>query len=251
MRSTRPMTLITGLIALLAISGCASPAAWKQAEKAPVPEDEEAVQPLKAGQQAPPAMLRTPEGETFNLSAAYSEQPTALILYRGGWCPYCTTAMGEVAKAEERLVEMGYQVFAVSPDRPGKLQETLAENDFAYRLLSDSDMLLARRLGVAFIVDEQTRQQYEEFGIDLVEAAGEDHYMLPVPSVFLIDRQGVIRYAHWDADYRERLDADELVEAAEAALKAAAAAEREAERERRREINRPHRRIHHRPAHRW
>ena len=214
-------------LSLLWLGGCATPAAWERNEQRPLSERAEDVQPLAPGQHAAPATLRTPEGEAFDLAAAYRQRPTALVFYRGGWCPYCTTHLAALAEVEQRLTDMGYQVLAVSPDRPEKLRESLLEHDFAYRLLSDSDMTLARRFGVAFIVDEATRRQYEEFGIDLVEAAGEAHYMLPVPAVFLIDREGIIRFAYWDSDYRERLDGDELLAAAERALDAAEAARRE------------------------
>ena len=41
------------------------------------------------------------------------------------------------------------------------------------------------------------------------------HTVLPVPSVFAIDTNGVIRFAYSNTDYKVRLPADELLEAAE------------------------------------
>ncbi len=52
------------------------------------------------------------------------------------------------------------------------------------------------------------------FGIDLEEESGADHHLLPVPSVFLIDREGVIRFRYFNPDYKVRIDNDSLLEAA-------------------------------------
>ena len=40
------------------------------------------------------------------------------------------------------------------------------------------------------------------------------HGVLPVPSVFAVDAEGVIRFAYSNADYKIRLPADELLEVA-------------------------------------
>ena len=63
-------------------------------------------------------------------------------------------------------------------------------------------------------VDDDTNQMLHGYGINLEDASGRPHRVLPVPAVYLIDRSGVIQYAHWDANYRERLSADEVLEAA-------------------------------------
>lgn len=109
---------------------------------------------------------------------------------------------------------MGYQVLAVSPDKPQALRQSIDDGEYAYRLLSDSDMSVARSFGLAFRVDDPTLRKYEEFGINLEKASGRDHHLLPVPAVYIIDKAGVIRFAHWNADYKTRLSTEELLSAA-------------------------------------
>ena len=75
-------------------------------------------------------------------------------------------------------------------------------------------MNAARAFGIAFQVDEATLGEYKGYGIDLEEASGESHHLLPVPSVFLIDTDGVVRFVHYDPNYEERLENDALLEAA-------------------------------------
>lgn len=54
--------------------------------------------------------------------------------------------------------------------------------------------------------------------IDLEATSGATHHELPVPAVFIIDRGGVIRFAHWNPDYKARLGGEQIVTAAKSAL---------------------------------
>jgi len=176
------------------------------------------VQPLPVGERAPDAALRRPDGQTVRLGSLLATKPSILIFYRGGWCPYCNTHLGQIAEAEAELVKRGYQVLAISPDRPESLRATLDKGDYKYQLLSDSDMTLTKAFGLAFQVDDPTVEQYHGFGIDLDAASGRSHHLLPVPAVYIVDRQGVIRFAHWDPDYKKRLGPQELLSAASGAI---------------------------------
>jgi peroxiredoxin len=178
------------------------------------PQDASAVQPLGVGEKAPTATLRGPDGQSVDLAAKYAQKPTVLIFYRGGWCPYCNTHLGQIATAEPELLRMGYQVLAISPDRPEELAKTLDKQELTYELLSDSDVALARAFGLIFHVDDPTIEKYRGFGIDLEQASGRDHHMLPVPAVYIVDQAGVIRFAHWNPDYKTRLAPEDLLKAA-------------------------------------
>jgi hypothetical protein len=59
-----------------------SVAAARAGEPAASAED---VRPPAVGGSLPELTLTTAEGEPFDLNAAVAEQPTVLILYRGGW----------------------------------------------------------------------------------------------------------------------------------------------------------------------
>jgi peroxiredoxin len=85
-------------------------------------------------------------------------------------------------------------------------------------LLSDAQMNAARAFGIAFRVDDATVQKYKEYNIDLEAASGATHHELPVPAVFIIDRNGVIRFAHWDPDYKVRMKGEEILAAAREAV---------------------------------
>ncbi len=182
----------------------------------PEPADRaEDVEPRKEGERAPAVAILDHQGERVNTAALYRQQPTLFVFYRGGWCPYCTEHLRELAMIEDDLKNLGVQMVAVSPDRPEKLQESIGEHELSYTLLSDSDIRLARALGLAFRVDDQTHSMLLGHDIDIEAASGRSHRVLPVPAVYLIDTEGTIRFAQWNPDYRERISGDAIVRAAE------------------------------------
>lgn len=174
----------------------------------------EETRPLKAGDRVPSVEVTDLDGRALNLSRLVSRQRSVIIFYRGGWCPYCNTHLGALATIEPELLPMGYQVLAISADRPGEVEETRDKFGFHYRLLSDARMEAARAFRIAFRVDDATLEEYKGYGIDLEAASGETHHLLPVPSVFIAGTDGVIRFAYSNPDYKVRLAPEEVLAAA-------------------------------------
>ncbi|MFA7236370.1 MAG: peroxiredoxin-like family protein [Phycisphaeraceae bacterium] len=221
------MTMLIGLAAMLMmLGGCgtdqgvtrtdAAPSAEAAAWTPGVAASADAVRPAPVGATAPSAVLRTVDGEPFDLTHAYHASPTILIFYRGGWCPYCNRHLADLSRVEGQLRAMGYQLLAVTPDQPAELRKTMTKDHLNYTLLSDSDMTLAKAFGLAFALDASTQAKYRGYGINLAAASGgkNTENLLPVPAVYIIDKQGVIRYVQWNADYTTRLPANEVVTAA-------------------------------------
>ena len=101
----------------------------------------------------------------------------------------------------------------ISPDTPAKASESSAKHNLPFTLLSDSAMEAARAFGVAYRVDEPTMSALGKFGVNLEEASGEKHHLLPVPAVFLISSKRVIEFQYVNPDYKVRLNPDLLVSA--------------------------------------
>lgn len=182
--------------------------------QAPVPDAAEKVTPLAVGSKVPKINVKTTEGKSIALPQLLSRQPTVLIFYRGGWCPFCNRQMSGLQSIEGELKKLGYRILALSPDRPDELKKSIGKHKLTYQLLSDSPMEAAKAFGVAFRVDDGTLTKYKGFGIDLEAASGQKHHYLPVPSVFLIGADGVIKFRSFNPDYKVRLSNEELLTAA-------------------------------------
>ncbi len=127
--------------------------------------------------------------------------------------------MGQLQTIAGDLEKLGYQIIAISPDRPEKLKESLGKTKVEYLLLSDSSMEAARAMGVAFKVDDDTLEIFKKYNIDLEQASGQDHHLLPVPSVFVFGKDAKVKFTYVNPDYRIRIDPAVLLAAAKGAAK--------------------------------
>lgn len=174
------------------------------------------VTPILINSVIPDVNLKATDGATVSLREKVAEKPTLLVFYRGGWCPYCSRHMMDLQKIEKEIVGLGYQVLAISPDRPEELSKSINTGELTYTLLSDSPMDVSKAFGIAFKVDSKTVARYKELGIDLEKSSGYDHHLLPVPAVFIVDQEGVVKFTYVNPNYRERINGDVLLTAAKA-----------------------------------
>ncbi|MBS1494337.1 MAG: AhpC/TSA family protein [Bacteroidetes bacterium] len=172
------------------------------------------VKPIAVGQKIPDVTLKNVKGEPVNLTTLAGEKQTILVFFRGGWCPYCNKQLMGLQKIESDLTALGYQIVAISADKPEKISEMMTNDELKYTILSDNNSDASTAFGIAFKVDDATVEKYKGYNIDLDAASGNSNHILPVPSVFILDTQGKIKYEYVNPDYKVRLDADKLLEEA-------------------------------------
>ena len=96
---------------------------------------------IQVGQQLPAVALRDIEGKTVSLQDAVKDQPSVVVFYRGGWCPYCRKQLSGLAEIKAEIAQRGWQLIAISPDQASKIAEMTSRKELAqvdYRLLSDA-----------------------------------------------------------------------------------------------------------------
>ncbi len=210
------MKKILPLVASLFLSVVILPA--RAASPAPAASPEEA-KPLAVGAQAPAITLSDLAGASVDLAAAFAEKPTILVFYRGSWCPFCNRQLAALGELEPKLQALGYQILAVSPDTAEGLKKMAGINQLDYRLLSDRAMHASLAYGVAFRVPAAMEKAYHDHGIDLAPLPDGSGRWLPVPTVFIVGRDRVIKFVFSNPDYKIRLSNDALLAAAQAAAK--------------------------------
>lgn len=184
----------------------------------PAASPEEA-KPLAVGTSAPAVTLTDMEGAKVDLAAAFAEKSTILVFYRGSWCPFCNRQLAALGELEPKLLALGYQILAVSPDTAEGLKKMAGKNHLTYRLLSDHTMDASLAYGTAFRVSAAMAQSYHDHGVNLTPIPGGEGVWLPVPTVFIVGRDGVIKFVYSNPDYKVRLSTDALLAAAQAAAK--------------------------------
>ena len=175
----------------------------------------EAAKPLQVGDRAPDFTARRADGRPYEFRAARLKEPYVLIFYRGGWCPYCNGQLADLRKVEPQLRGRGFEVLFISTDRPQLLYSSLKEKDIDYTLLSDGSLQAAQAFHIAYHLNDTEYANQLKWGVDLEKTTGTKDHALPVPSVFIVDTTGVIRFVYSNPDFRVRLGADALWRAAQ------------------------------------
>jgi peroxiredoxin len=178
---------------------------------APSPE---AAKPLSTGAKAPDAMVLSVDGTSTHLANLISEKPSVLIFFRGGWCPFCSRHLAAVGEHELDLRQLGYQIIGISAEGPEKLTPTAEANHVRYRLMSDRSAAASIAYGVGYRLPPDRGPAYHENGIDLTPAPDGNGFWLPVPTAFIVDRHGIIRFVYSNSDPSIRISPEELIAAA-------------------------------------
>ena len=192
---------------------------WRHPGKTPrtpfsVAPEQTSVAPLTRGDKVPDALVSNLEGQPVWLHDRLAGKRTVLIVFRGGWCPYCMTHLAALQKVHDEITARGYQVIAISPDTPAGTEKGTQEHDLTYELLSDPTFEAALAMGLAFRLSPDLIPLYKEYKIPLRSAPGYGHPVLPVPAVYLVDASGKVTFAHTNPDYKVRLEAQTILDAA-------------------------------------
>lgn len=213
------------LLVLLLLSACAHPPSKGAARLKPTAEPAQErlgiLAPetgLPVGSQVPAELMGTTlAGERVKLSSLHASGSILLIFYRGGWCPFCNFQMRSLAEGAPRFAERGITPVAVSVDRATEAAKTTRRYELPFPVLSDDDLSLVEAFRVVKKVDDAELARLRGFGMDLEASAGKNHHVIAVPSMFLIDSQGVVRWAHSELDYKVRPSIDQLLKALDGA----------------------------------
>ena len=168
--------------------------------------------PIKISEEIPDAVVRTIDGEAINIKEVVNGHKSILIFYRGGWCPFCNLHLSELQKIEDQLIDLEYKIIAISMDTPENLPSTFDKYEMKYELYSDSKANASKAFGIAFTVEDDYVQKLKSYNMDLEASSGEKHHILPVPSVFLTDENGIIKFECVNPNYKERISGKLLLE---------------------------------------
>ncbi|MGB4960993.1 MAG: peroxiredoxin-like family protein [Saprospiraceae bacterium] len=155
---------------------------------AQVADKAENISPLLVGEKMPADSVQNADGAMMSLAAVFAKKPTLLVVFRGGWCPYCNVQLAGLGEAEEEILKLGYQIVALSPDDYKEIPAIETKDKIKYQLYSDKDAKVITNMGIAFNTAKR--------GI------------LPVPTVMVINQSGEILFEHINPNYKVRMESD-------------------------------------------
>ncbi|MEU6911806.1 peroxiredoxin-like family protein [Streptomyces olindensis] len=171
---------------------------------------------LTVGGKAPRFNLPSATGQTLSLDALLAEGPVVLTFYRGAWCPYCNIALRHLQQHHGAITARGARLVAVSPQIPDESLTLTEKHDLAFDVLSDLGSDTAKQYGLAFDLPDDLAAVYDKLGFDLQRVNAGHPRTLPLPASYVIDRDGVIRWAFVSTDYTTRAEPADILRSLDA-----------------------------------
>jgi peroxiredoxin Q/BCP len=140
---------------------------------------------VRESDKAPDFSLPGDRGETFRLSDCFGSR-VLLVFYPGDNTPVCTAQLCDYRDGIEEFAQLGVQVVGISADGKESHGKFRARHNLPFVLLTDSDLAVADAYGCK-----------GRFGMKR--------------GVFLVDEQGVVRYAHVESLALFRRRAEDLL----------------------------------------
>jgi len=126
---------------------------------------------VAVGDKAPDFSIPGTGGRSYSLSQ-YAGQTVVLVFYPGDDTPVCTKQLNCYNNELAQFTDVGAQVLAVSAQDMASHERFATKHGFQFPLLSDTDKAVAGLYGTLGPLG------------------------FPRRSVFVIDAQGIVRYAH-------------------------------------------------------
>lgn len=167
------------------------------------------------GDPMPDFALPDQDGRFVRLGDLCEEGPVILAILRGHWCPYCRLNMIGLAHVHRQL--RGSSLVVISPELQHYTRLLRDHSGATFPVLTDVDAGYILSLGLAVLLDEPIARLVEAAGWDVPLYHGGTGWVLPIPTVFVINSDRTVAARHIDPDYRRRMDLDELMAAARAA----------------------------------
>ncbi|MBR0824456.1 AhpC/TSA family protein [Bradyrhizobium manausense] len=169
----------------------------------------------RPGEVMPPFVLPDDRGHLVALPSLLKRGPVAVMFFRGHWCPYCRLNVRAVIQAQDRINAVGAQIVAIMPETQEYTEKFRDDSGASFPVLTDLDNGYALSLNLAIWLGAEIQQllSYQ----DMAKFHGNDGWMLPIPAVFVVGRDGLVKARFVDPDFRKRMEIDHLLEALESA----------------------------------
>ncbi len=169
-------------------------------------------QGLKVGDKAPDFTLKNADGKKVSLTAKLKEGPLVIVFYRGQWCPFCNKQLSRLNDSLQLIKDKGADLVAISPETQEGVDKTISKTKAVFPVLHDEGMEVMKNYKVNYAVDDKTVEKYKGYGIDFNQANGTNGASLPVPATYIIGKDGLIKYAFFNTDYRKRPSVKDILE---------------------------------------
>ena len=172
---------------------------------------------LPAGAVMPDGDLLDVHGASTSLTRLRVGKPAVVMFYRGAWCPYCNIALRTYQiELVPALTERGFELIAVSPQKPDGSLTSAQSNELTFTVASDPGNEIAAAVGIMSEPSPDSVAAQIKLGLDLSEVNADGGRTLPMPTVIVVDAAGIIRWIDVHPNYTSRSEVADILAAVDA-----------------------------------
>jgi len=155
---------------------------------------QQAPEGLFLASKAPDFKAKDQNGKDIKLKDLLKQGKVVLVFYRGYWCPYCNKELTRLQDSLQLIKDKGATLIAVSPEKPENISKTVEKTKADYSILYDEGMKIMKAYDVEYEMQENTVTRYRNSGLDIEKINGDNGKYLPVPAIYIIDKESTVTY---------------------------------------------------------
>lgn len=167
---------------------------------------------LSVGDIAPNFFVKDQRKNKTELKELLKEGPVIIIFFRGNWCPICSRYLSNLKDSLTFITKKGVKVVAVTPETDINVEKTGKKMPAELIIISDKNEKIMEDYKVVFNVTESYQKKIKHFLFtDIAKHNGKEKARLPVPATFIVDKNGMIVYRHFDLNYKNRASVNDIL----------------------------------------
>ena len=167
---------------------------------------------IQEGAKAPEFELKDQNGKLVRSSDLLASGQLIVCFIRGRWCPFCVGQVEAMNSIVSQIKNAGAQLVGISPQTVQQSFFMADQHKLRFSMLSDSANQVAKLFGLAYKVPDYQQAVYKRVFINLPHANGDESWELPIPAIYILDRDGTVLYAWANEDYTERPEPAEILQ---------------------------------------
>jgi len=106
----------------------------------------------------------------------------------------------------------GAKVIAITPETNQNIAKTIKDTGVSFTILNDVNMsVISDYKGLFSVTDDYQDKIRTKLNNDIALNNGKTEAQLPVPATYVIGQNGVIKFAQFDLNFKNRASADDII----------------------------------------
>ena len=170
-------------------------------------------QTLREESRMPSFKLNDVYGQSISTDELLKKGPLVISFYAGGWCGFCNLELQVLQRHFPQMREQNANLIALSPELPERSIKSVEKFDLKFHILSDLDNKVAKSFGLVYEIRKELANLYRlALDLDLQEIFGTEKYELPISATYVVNKEGIIKYAFVDSDANKKMEPSLIVE---------------------------------------